>query len=126
VAEAQLMSLGCVSEIYCVAISASGDAYTWDGTSWSKALHIDSLTNLLFGISCPAINRCVVDDYTGHVIQLSGENWTQPIPIDPEVVKNPNQRDAAGFPFKYLGPISCPKVNFCVAVDSTGHEITGT
>jgi hypothetical protein len=89
-ADAQsLAGLSCPTTTYCVAVDGpSGDAFTFDGTSWSGPVFIDPapaaalLPNYppvtLTGVSCPSPAYCMAIDSDGQYMELVNGAWTAP------------------------------------------------
>jgi hypothetical protein len=102
--------VSCVSPTFCAAVDDLGNAFTYNGTSWSKATALDpSLTQTMTGISCPATTFCVAIDAAGQEYTYNGSTWTAGTTID-----------TAGQP----QAISCTVSHFCLMADLSGNVAT--
>ncbi|HET9655021.1 MAG TPA: hypothetical protein VFP72_06690, partial [Kineosporiaceae bacterium] len=102
-----LVSVSCPSPSFCAAVDAGGNAFTYDGTTWTGPTKINKTA--LVAVSCPTVNWCVAIDPTA-ALRFDGKGWSAPIPL-------------AGA--QYLSALSCPGAGFCQAVDS-GTTISAT
>ena len=109
----EFTQVSCASPTFCVAIGTdgrnplmfppTGEALTYDGTSWSAPVPIDPAVNLgLIGISCPTPSFCAAIDSTGHALTYNGTSWSVPT----QIVSYPG-----------LAKISCVSATFCVATE---------
>ena len=113
---APLTSVSCPSATFCATVDQQGDAWTFNGSSWSYA-PIDGLLPLT-SVSCPSSSFCIaVDRGTsvgyegypgGHALTFNGSSWSAPTTID----------NAA------LNSVSCPSPSFCAAIDYLGQALT--
>jgi len=101
-------SVSCSSSSFCVAVDESGNALTWDGTSWST-LAIDPHTTLYESRAAPRASAS--RDLSGNDLTWT-HSWSAPVDID-----------AAG---NGLNSVSCSSSSFCVAVDNSGNAVTYT
>ncbi|MGA2530491.1 MAG: Ig-like domain-containing protein [Acidimicrobiales bacterium] len=104
-----LTSIACPTATFCAAVDGSGNVLTYDGSSWSSPVSVDSG---LTGVSCPTATFCVAVGYLGDVFTYNGGSWSSPVNIDPST------GGAIGM------SVSCPTANFCAVVDSNGDVIT--
>jgi hypothetical protein len=96
---AQLQSVSCVSSRFCVAVDDAGNAYTYDGTSWSAARMIDPGDELA-AVSCGSASFCVaIGD--SRSVTFNGTGWTRPT----------DESFQGGFGTS----LDCPSTRFCVA-----------
>ena len=109
--EGFLVSVSCPSASFCVAVNGYSNAFTWNGTSWSKPDLIDP-NNTLVSVSCPSASFCVVMDGYGNAVTWNGTSWSAPESIDPA-------SDGVGG----LTSVSCPSASFCVAADEAGNAL---
>ena len=108
-----LTSVSCATASFCVAVDNSGNALTWNGSSWSTPQTIDSkgiLGGGLATVSCPTTSFCQAFDGFGNAVTWNGSSWSTPQSIDP---------NGGG-----LTSVSCATVSFCVAVDFDGNAFT--
>ncbi len=96
--------VSCVSSSFCVVVDESGNALTWNGSSWSTP---QAVSTGFYNVSCVSTNFCVADAGSD-VYTWNGSSWSQPQVVD---------SSSGGFIFS----ISCPSTSFCVAGDSNGN-----
>jgi hypothetical protein len=96
-----LYSVSCPNASFCKAVDNAGDAFTYNGTTWSAAVNIDS-TRLISAISCPTTTFCAATDNSGYATTYNGTTWTAPNHIDGT---------------NNLVSVSCVTATFCKAVD---------
>ncbi|MCL6104945.1 MAG: IPT/TIG domain-containing protein [Actinobacteria bacterium] len=103
-----LIEVSCSSLSFCVAIDDAGNEWTYNGISFQlgKQIAQESTT----GISCGSSSICMTTAYSGNVIGWDGTLWSYPTNIDPSSIPG-------------LRSISCPIVQFCMAVDEAGNYI---
>jgi hypothetical protein len=99
-----LGAVGCASVSFCVSIDGVGDAYYYDGSSWSSGANDWGSVS---AISCPTTSFCV--SVSGGISMWDGSSWTEP--------------QAFGITSN-LTSVSCPSVTFCQVVDNTGQAET--
>jgi hypothetical protein len=110
-----IAGVSCPSSSFCVAVSAIGDASTFNGKSWSGPNSVDpnSVTtgngSGLTAVSCPSSTFCVAVDGGGDAVTFDGTRWSEPEPIDPSLG---------------LTSVSCSYSSFCVALDDIGDALT--
>jgi hypothetical protein len=110
-----IADVSCPSSTFCVAVSAVGDASTFNGRSWSSPNPIDSESvttgngSGLTAVSCSSSTFCVAVDGSGDAVIFDGTRWSAPEPIDPSLG---------------LTSVSCSAANFCVALDDIGDALT--
>jgi len=97
-----LFSVSCPSTTFCMAVDESGDALSWDGSSWSSPTNVDG-SNYVFSVSCPSTTFCMAVDESGDALSWDGSSWSGPTSIAPGNV---------------LVSVSCPTTSFCMAVGS--------
>jgi hypothetical protein len=98
-----LTGLGCSDSGVCFAIDGLGDAYFFNGTSWSTAVNAWGAAEY---VVCKSRQFCLA--VGGGVSQWNGETWTQPTDIDPGAT---------------MTDVACVSVSNCVAVDNRGRVI---
>ncbi|MHB1486851.1 MAG: fibronectin type III domain-containing protein [Acidimicrobiales bacterium] len=110
--------MSCPSATYCVDVDQSGDAITYNGTSWSAPVQIDPKVNgngeWLTGVSCPTTSFCAAIDSLGYAVTYNGTSWSAPV-----LVSGPGSGGGGTNALELLA-ISCPSATFCVAVDNNG------
>jgi hypothetical protein len=102
-------SVSCPNDDFCVAVDNGGDAFTYNGSSWSSPSDIDGTLHLS-SVSCPSASFCVALDFSDALI-YNGSSWSSPAEID----------EGNG-----LDSVSCPSASFCAAVDEFGNALTYT
>ncbi|MFL6098547.1 MAG: hypothetical protein ACJ71T_01175 [Actinomycetales bacterium] len=65
----------CPAKDSCVAADNSGNAWTYDGTTWTATGHIGSAQTSLEDLSCPTISFCMAWGGTGIVSTWHGSSW---------------------------------------------------
>jgi hypothetical protein len=120
-----LLGVSCPSSGLCVAVDFVGNVVTSSnptgGASAWTVTNVDG-TNYLAGVSCPSSGLCVAVDLSGNVVTSSNPTagaaaWTVTLV------------DGNDFTSRYptqAGSVSCPSNGLCVAVDNSGHVVTGT
>jgi len=102
-----LSAVSCASSTYCLALDDFGEAFEWNGRSWSNPVTFDS--NVLDGndaVSCPAKGFCMVVDDTGIAVPiLNGSPGSS------------RQLDSSSIG---LNDVSCASAARCVAIG--GHS----
>jgi hypothetical protein len=102
--------VSCATATFCVAVDELGNAFTFDGSAWSKATALDpGWSAAMDAVSCPTTTFCVAIDAAGHEYMFSGGSWTAPVTID--TVGNPQA-------------ISCTASRFCLMADLSGNVAT--
>lgn len=94
--------ISCVSATFCAGVDDSGHAFFYRGSGWSAPVTIDSHSSSTYGlgaISCASATFCVAGSSYPTAYVWNGASWTA-TPTPPAAITS----------------ISCPKVNFCVAV----------
>ncbi len=114
----------CPTVIFCVALDASGNAYFYNGTSWSKPTQVDSIVNgngnTFTGISCPSTTFCAAIDSAGYSVTYNGTSWSAPQLLTGTGTINSGTGEVS------LMSVSCPTATFCAAVDYSGNAILST
>jgi hypothetical protein len=102
--------LSCVSPTFCAAVDDLGNAFTYNGTGWSKATAlVPGWTEDMTAISCPTTTFCVAIDAAGQQFTYNGSTWTAAATID-----------TAG----QAQTISCTVSHFCLMADLSGNVAT--
>jgi len=96
-----LGAVGCATTSFCVTIDGVGDAYYFDGSTWSNGANDWGSVS---AISCPTTSFCV--SVGGGISMWDGNSWTEPQSFG--LTSN-------------LTSVSCPSVSFCQVVDNTGQ-----
>ncbi|MGC2485052.1 MAG: hypothetical protein WA359_02265 [Acidimicrobiales bacterium] len=107
--DADLTSVSCPTTDFCLAVSLDGDAFTYNGTSWSTPTHVDVSHDLGLGnVSCASENFCVaLGEENGVALTYNGTTWSPPKKIYVDGSQS---------------VVSCPVVNFCVALETTNGD----
>lgn len=109
-------AISCASASFCAEVDTNGDAFTYNGTTWSAGVRIDfsSLGEVfpvtLNSVSCATASFCAAVDQAGNALMYDGTRWSPPIAIDSDI----------------LSSVSCPSTTFCAAVDHSGYVATYT
>jgi hypothetical protein len=103
-----MASISCSSPSFCAAVDNGSHAFTFNGSSWSRATVIDP-GHELSTVSCPNAGFCAAVDYGPDVVTFNGTSWDKPSAIDPG---------------SYLQAVSCASASFCVAIDRKGNAFT--
>jgi hypothetical protein len=105
-----LDAVSCVSTAFCAAVTGSGRASIYNGTTFGPATPVDAGGSGLHAISCASTSFCVATDPNGIVFIYSSGSWSGGQRVDPHGSN--------------LISISCPTTSFCVAVDQNGQGFT--
>ncbi len=96
-------ALACASPQFCTVISGIGNAYVFDGTSWSGAFNAWGGPS---SVSCTSSSFCMAA--IGGASEWDGSSWSRPVDVDPV-----GEIDA----------VSCVGSALCMAVDSAGNVL---
>lgn len=148
--------VSCVSVNFCVAVDQLGNAFTFNGRTWSKPTALDpGFSASMEAVSCPATTFCAAIDAGGHEYTFNGGTWSAPATIDtagtPQAISCTTSRfclmadlsgnvaifngatwstasnvDPVSTPGTGLTGVSCPDAAYCVAVDWEGNALLGT
>jgi hypothetical protein len=102
----ELTSVSCPTASFCIAVDYSGNAFTYNGNSWSS--HSIGTGDKLLSVSCPTASFCAAVDFSGDAFTYNGSSWS-------------SQSIDAG---NILESVSCPTASFCAAVDYDGNVFT--
>ncbi len=100
-------SISCTSSSFCVAVKSNGNAYTFNGGSWSGPA--TSAGGSSVSVSCTSPSFCVAVTSTGGAYTYDGASWS-----------GPASTGAGGS----LVSVSCTSSSFCLAIDSSGGAFT--
>ncbi len=75
-----LTSVSCPSASFCVAVDDSGNALTFNGSSWSAPTSIDM--HVLYSVSCTSASFCAAVDLGGNALTFNGSSWSAPTNIN--------------------------------------------
>jgi hypothetical protein len=102
--------LSCASRTFCVAVDQLGNAFTYNGSTWSGATALDpGFIVTADAVSCATTTFCVATDAGGHEYTFNGTSWTAAQTID-----------TAGTP----QAVSCTATHFCAMADLSGNVAT--
>jgi uncharacterized membrane protein YgcG len=102
-------TVSCPSASQCSAVG-TGEV-TFDPSAAAvtpKAGNVDSPSNFMYGLACPATDQCIATDLTGNAFTFDPNNPGSPTPT---VVDD----DHSNF-----GAVACPAIGECAAVDGKG------
>jgi hypothetical protein len=75
--------VSCVTANFCVAVDQLGNAFTFNGVTWSGPTALDpGWAAAMDAVSCPTTTFCAATDAGGDVYTFNGTTWTAPDPID--------------------------------------------
>jgi hypothetical protein len=105
-----LDSVSCASSSFCAMVDDEGDEVTYNGSTFSSPLTIDSGEEGEYeqSVSCSSTTFCAAVNYEGEETTFDGSSWSEPTTID----------DTS------LLAVSCSSSDFCVAVDDNGDALT--
>lgn len=98
-----LQAVSCATSRFCVTIDAVGDAFYFDGSSWSPGSNDWGSVQM---ISCRSRSFCA--SVSGGISTFNGGSWSEP--------------SVDGATTSFSG-VSCPTAAFCVAVDASGQVL---
>ena len=108
--EPGLGHVSCATSTFCVAVDQLGNAFTFNGSTWSAATALDpGVAAYMAAVSCPTTTFCVAIDAAGNEYTFNGSTWAAPASID-----------TAGEPYA----ISCTVSHFCLMGDLSGNVAT--
>lgn len=96
-------ALACASPQFCTVISGIGNAYVFDGTSWSGAFNAWGGPS---SVSCTSSSFCMAA--IGGASEWDGSSWSRPVDVDP---------------VGEINAVSCAGSALCMAVDSAGNVL---
>jgi hypothetical protein len=112
------VAVSCPAVNFCMAVGMFGNVTTFNGTSWSSPVQIDTGPNSpLLTVNCSSTDLCAASEGTADVVGYDG-TWSAPVVIDP---------DATSEQAKGVGPeITCAP-DYCLAYAPDGYvaEYTG-
>lgn len=101
--------VSCPTSSFCAAVDGAGNAFTFDGVSWSSADDIDGAFPLA-SVSCVSASFCVAFDGI-KAFAFNGVSWSSPTAVAAESALPPA-----------ASTVSCTTTTFCVALTSAGLE----
>ncbi len=113
-----LTHVSCASSSFCVAVDSAGNAFVYNGSSWSapdaiapgnRACGPKTCSQYLDSVSCPSSSFCVAVSTEGNAFTYNGSSWSAPEAIDPEA--SPQS-------------VSCASATFCAVVDGNDNALT--
>ena len=108
-----LQSVSCApGTSFCMATDYEGNAYTYDGSSWSGPAAFDSRTDSEPAVSCASQDFCVAVDggfnfSTGDAYIYDGTSWSAPQELS----------SSTG-----LTSVTCPTASYCLATTENGYD----
>ncbi len=101
-----LYSLWCASPTFCVAGSNNGQGVTWNGSSWSSLVTIDSRSSQqILTVSCPSRSFCVAGG--ADLTVWNGHKWLASRPVSPSDIES----------------VACSSRMFCLAGDNSIGDV---
>jgi hypothetical protein len=75
------MSVSCADDTDCIGVSENGDAFSFDGTTWSQAAASIDTNSIFFGgpLSCPTADFCGLVDAAGNFLDSPYAPATEPV-----------------------------------------------
>ena len=146
---AELSGVSCPSSGFCVVEDGTGQAFIWNGASWSASQKFAGYAS----ISCPSARFCLAVDDWGNALTWNGTVWAAVKGIPPNEpggwlsVKGVSCASASFCvaavdtatvemwdgtswsasqvidPYNGITEISCASASFCVAVDTVGNAL---
>jgi tartrate dehydratase beta subunit/fumarate hydratase class I family protein len=122
-----LTAVSCPTTTFCVATDSHGNVVvssnpTGGAAAWMLG-HVDS--NYLASISCPSNALCVAVDIVGNVVTSTNPAGGAAAWKATHVDGSNCIVSETGAPC-FLSSVSCPSLDFCVAVDESGNVVTST
>lgn len=108
-----LTSVSCVSPTFCAAVDNTGNAVTWNGSSWSAVQLIDSGGELT-SVSCTSSSFCMAAGIFGDAFLWNGSSWSTAQLFESTL-------GTVGYVYTY---VSCASSRFCALVDINGNAVT--
>ncbi|MHB2023689.1 MAG: hypothetical protein ACYCO3_10215, partial [Mycobacteriales bacterium] len=103
----EIDSISCASNTFCMAVDSSGQALSFNGSSWSSPVPVTSASGTsgpaLTSVSCPTTSMCVAVDAAGGSWFWSGSSWT-------------TTRASVGPGNTRVSAVSCPSASVCAAL----------
>lgn len=100
--------ISCVSQNFCMEVGG-GVAALFNGNAWTHPTSIDG-SNFLESVSCATVGQCLAIDSQDNALIYRNGSWGKPEAI-------PGLKRAG------LNSISCPSINFCMAVADGGAAV---
>jgi hypothetical protein len=107
--------VSCPSASFCMAVTGSGYAATYNGTTWSQPGRLSSSAGQPDSVSCPAASFCMaVDAQDSSVFAFNGSRWSSA----------PGISDSVSGSQPGMASVSCSSPSFCAAVDNGSNAFT--
>ena len=95
--------VSCTSASFCMAVAQTGQAFRYDGSSWSAGFDSQAAVR---AVSCVSPTFCVgVGGWGGSVLTYDGSQWSAPVVLEPD---------------ETFTSVSCASTSFCVAMSEHG------
>jgi hypothetical protein len=102
--------ISCVSSTFCMAVNSFGDAFSYDGHTWSAATPFDTSSGQMNGVGCHSATLCVAVDGNGFASIYNGSTWSTPAKV------------VTGISPSGLDAVSCARsATYCLASASNGE-----
>jgi len=103
-----LVAVSCPDTSFCLAVSADGEAFTYDGSTWTPTSQFDGSDDDAASVSCHSAILCVAVDHGGKASVYNGTSWSS--------LTSVVGSESAG-----LDGVSCvATAQYCLATTSTG------
>ncbi len=104
-----VVSVSCPTSSFCAAVDAIGNAYTFNGSSWTTSISADPSGYGFESLSCTSSSFCMAGGGGNGIYEYNGSTWTK--------MESLSSLDAGI-------QVSCSSSSSCVAVDGGGNTYT--
>ena len=102
-------AVSCPSASECAAVGTGEVSFDPSAAAvTAKAGNIDSPSNAMYGLACPATDQCIATDLNGNAFTFDPNNPGSPTPT----VVDDNHSN--------FGAVACPAIGECAAIDGKG------
>ncbi len=109
-------TVSCPTATTCVALDSVGNAFRFDGTSWSAPTTVETgcatQTGCGLVVSCSAATFCAAMDKAGQTFLYDGTTWSRSTALQ------------GADQFAMFPAVSCAPTRVCVAIDDSGDAFT--
>ena len=118
---AGIYGVSCPTPGFCVAVDGSGDAYRWNGSTWSAPMTAYA-GNTMNSVSCSSASFCEALS-SQEAVTFDGTAWSAPVAVGPA----PTGPDGGQYEVSCVSPTFCGSVNTAGVVTlwdgtSWGHD----
>jgi hypothetical protein len=111
-----IWGVSCPTVRFCMAVGDAG-AWVWDGSRWSRTVHVPMEPNGFQTVSCTSARFCALGDQDGGISTLLGRAWH----YYPLVTLN----GSSSSELDTIGQMSCVSAHYCLAVSlAAGRWLT--